>query len=141
MGTKSKDKKLPAYQREQGSRGPEQRKKRTLTFSLHHLIDITEGQKIKEWEDLGHLSEMNTMMRHLGKYTCEEALQDGSIKQYGKWPKHSKFTEPKHLPNLNWGVMHITKKSKEVVAGFFEDNVFNIVFLDKEHQFYPMSEK
>lgn len=80
-------------------------------------------------------------MRHLSKYTCEEALRDGSIRQYGKWPDHSNFTAPKHLPYKNWGSMHITKKSKAVVAGFFEDDIFHIVFLDKEHVFYPMAEK
>lgn len=141
MANKSKHKQPPAYQREQGKRGPQISKKRTLIFSLHQLIDNTQGQTLKEWENLGHLSEMNQMMRHLGKYTCEEALQEGCIKQYGTWPKDSKFTEPKHLPGVNWGSMHITKKSKEVVAGFFEDNIFNIIFLDKEHLFYPVAKK
>ncbi|NIG55069.1 hypothetical protein [Chitinophaga sp. Cy-1792] len=136
-----KEKKLPAYQREQGKRGPQGPKKPKLNFSLELLIDVTEGQRLKDWEALGHLANMMEMIRHLNKYTCEEALQDGSIKQYGAFPKHSGFTEPKHLPHKNWGAMHITKKSKEVVAGFFEENIFYIIFLDKEHAFYPVAEK
>ncbi|WP_343672407.1 hypothetical protein [Chitinophaga sp.] len=140
-GRNKKEKAGPAYLREQGNRGPQKPKKRKLTFSLEYLLDKTEGQTLAEWQELGHLAAMNEMMRHLCKYTCEEALQDGSIKQYQKWPDHSKFTEPKHLPGVTWGSMHITKKSKQVVAGFFDENVFNIVFLDKDHLFYPMAEK
>lgn len=140
MGSK-KEKKIPVYQREQGNRGPQKPKKRKLIFSMEHLIDVREGQRFKEWEELGHLADMNERMRHLNKYTCEEALQDGSIKQYGEFPAHSKFTEPKHLPHKNWGSMHITKKSREVVAGFFDENIFYVVFLDKDHEFYPMADK
>lgn len=137
-----REKKVPAYERKQGSRGPQEPKKPKLLFSLEFLIDNTgEGQTFEEWQKLGHIADMNEMMRHLGKFTCEEALQDGSIKQYKKWPSHSEFTTPKHLPDKNWGCMHITKKSREVVAGFLEDNVFYMVFLDKEHLFYPMADR
>ncbi|MFB6454168.1 hypothetical protein ACE38W_02770 [Chitinophaga sp. Hz27] len=136
-----KEKQLPAYQREQGKRGPQPPKKPKLVFSFEYLIDVREGQRFKEWQTLGHLAELMEMIRHLSKYSCEEALQEGCIKQYGEFPSHSKFTAPKHLPHKNWGSMHITKKSKQVVAGFFEENVFNIVYLDKDHEFYPMAEK
>ncbi|MEI3799188.1 MULTISPECIES: hypothetical protein [unclassified Chitinophaga] len=137
-----KEKKVPAYQREQGNKGPQPKKKRKLLFSLEYFIDNTVvGQTSAEWQRLGFLASMIEMMRHLNKYTCEEALRDGSIKQYGKWPEHSEFTEPIHLPHKNWGSMHITKKSKEVVAGFFEEDVFYIVFLDKDHVFYPTADK
>lgn len=37
---------------------------------------------------------------------------------------------------FNWAVIHIKPKSKEVVAGFLENDVFYIVFLDKEHNFW-----
>ncbi|WP_308005326.1 hypothetical protein [uncultured Chryseobacterium sp.] len=139
---KKKQKNDPQYERRQGNRGPQTSEKRKLHFSLEFLIDNTgEGQTFAEWQELGHIAEMLEMMRHLSKFTCEEALQDGSIKQYKKWPINSKFKEPKYLPNKNWGSMHITKKSKEVVAGFLEDNVFHIVFLDKDHLFYPTSSR
>lgn len=131
-------KKADAFLREQGDRKAQKAKKRKLTFSNEYLIDITEGQSSLEWQELGLMAVMFEMMRHLGKYTCEEALRDGSIKQYGKFPDHSMFTEPKHITGVNWGVMHVTKKSKQVVAGFLEDDVFHMVFLDKDHQFYPM---
>jgi len=44
--------------------------------------------------------------------------------------------EPKHVTPDNWAVIHIKPKSKEVVAGFLENDVFYIVFLDKEHDFW-----
>lgn len=140
MGNKEV-KKQANYLREQGSRQAHKPKKRKLTFSLKDLIDISEGQSSNEWQALGLLAQMFEMMRHLCQYTCEEALRDGSIKQYGKFPANSKFSEPKHISGVNWGVMHITKKSKEVVAGYFEDDIFHIVFLDKDHLFYPTAER
>ena len=44
--------------------------------------------------------------------------------------------EPKHVTPDNWAVIHIKPNSKEVVAGFLENDVFYIVFLDKEHDFW-----
>jgi hypothetical protein len=64
-----------------------------------------------------------------------------SLKQYTKvdFPPDSKFKQPKHLSNETWAVMHITGTSKEVVAGYIEDDIFYIIFLDKEHEFWPSS--
>jgi hypothetical protein len=61
------------------------------------------------------------------------------IKQYTKvnFPPSSGFNEPKHIVGVTWAVMHITNTSKEVVVGYIEDDVFYIVFLDKNHEFWP----
>lgn len=56
------------------------------------------------------------------------------------FPPNSAFTPPKHITGVTWAVIHITPKSKEVVVGFIEDDVFYVIFLDKEHKFWPVKD-
>ena len=53
----------------------------------------------------------------------------------------SGFENPAHINNVTWAVIHVTDNSKEVVAGYIEDDVFYVVFLDKEHKFWPCAKK
>ena len=107
-------------QRKQGHLQAVGAKKRSISFSFQYL-DNTQGQSIK-----------------ISQYAVEECLRLQYIKQYTKvtFPPTSKFKEPKHVTPDNWAVIHIKPKSKEVVAGFLENDVFYIVFLDKEHDFW-----
>lgn len=112
-------------------------KKRSISFSFQYL-DNTQGQSIKEWEAEGLLADLILRTQQISQYAVEECLQLQYIKQYTKvtFPPRSKFKEPKHVTPDNWAVIHIKPKSKEVVAGFLENDVFYIVFLDKEHDFW-----
>lgn len=136
---KNKANSNPAYLREQGKREAQTKKVRKITFSLIELIITAEGQSLEEWEKLGLLSTMNKRLQFVGQYSCQEALQKKYLKQYTKvkFPPDSKFTEPKHITGVDWSVMHITTNSKEVVVGFIKDDVFYIIFLDKNHEFWP----
>ena len=112
-------------------------KKRSISFSFQYL-DNTPGQSLKEWEAEGLLADLIIRTQQISQYTVEESLRCQFIKQYTKvsFPPTSKFKEPKHVTPDNWAVIHIKPKSKEVVAGFLENDVFYIVFLDKEHDFW-----
>ncbi len=79
----------------------------------------------------------------VSQFTVQQALQYKHIKQYTKvdFPPDSEFVCPKHIFGVVWTVMHITSNSKEVVVGYIEDDVFYVVFLDKEHLFWPSSKK
>ena len=112
-------------------------KKRRISFSIQYL-DNTQGQSLKEWEAEGLLADLIIRTQQISQYTVEESLRCQFIKQYTKvsFPPTSKFKEPKHVTPDNWAVIHIKPKSKEVVAGFLENDVFYIVFLDKEHDFW-----
>ncbi|OMP76764.1 hypothetical protein [[Flexibacter] sp. ATCC 35208] len=143
MGAKS-GKKTPAYQRVQGNRQAKEKKGRTLSFSLREVLPHVEpGQTAKEWEEEGLLSLLYEQIRYISQFTCQEALQNGCIKRYTKvgYPPNSEYKKPQHINAETWAVMHITKNSKQVVAGYIQDDVFFIVFLDKEHQFWPMAGK
>ena len=53
-----------------------------------------------------------------------------SIIEYYRILLHNfiKFDKPNHVNPAYWAVIHITPTSKEVVAGYIEDNIFYIVF-------------
>lgn len=129
-----------SYTRKQGSRKAVGEKKRKISFSWEKL-DAQQGQRIKEWEEEELLSQLCERMQQIGQYEAAEALHKQLIKQYTKvgFPSNSKFIEPKHVSPINWAVIHIKPKSKEVVAGYIDDDIFYIVFLDKEHHFWPTS--
>ena len=125
------------FDRKQGHLQALGAKKRSISFSFQYL-DNTQGQSLKEWEAEGLLADLILRTQQISQYTVEESLRCLFIKQYTKvsFPPTSKFKEPKHVTPDNWAVIHIKPKSKEVVAGFLENDVFYIVFLDKEHDFW-----
>jgi len=133
-----KKKKQPAYIRNQGTRGAVSPKERVITFSLSKHVK-GEGQSIEEWEEEGLLAKLLLRMKYVGQHSVHVVRQKQYIKEYHKvdFPPDSEFNPPKHVIDVIWAVMHITPKSKEVVVGFIEDDVFNIIFLDKEHKFWP----
>lgn len=130
--------KSKGYVRIRGRRPAVGQKIKTITFSWVKL-DVNQGQSIDEWEKEGLLSVMCEMMRQVGQYSSTQVLACRMIKQYTKvgFPPNSLFEEPKHVSPVYWAVIHIKPKSKEVVAGYLEEEVFYIVFLDKEHKFWP----
>ena len=136
---RKRERKDPAYIREQGDRTAQPKKDRKITFSYIFLITNTEGQSLKEWEELGLLSIMSQRLQFVGQFSCQQAIQRQYLKPYTKveFPPDSEFTMPKHISGVDWTVMHITGNSKEVVAGYIEEDVFYIVFLDKDHKFWP----
>ncbi len=135
-------KKDPAYLREQGSRKVYVKQERRITFCLSKHIK-GEGQSIDEWSNLDLLAKLLRKMQQCGQHSVHEIRQKKWIKEYSKvsFPPNSKFTHPKHISEVTWAVMHITDNSKEVVVGFVEDDVFYLVFLDKDHEFWPTKKK
>ena len=129
----------PAYLREQGKREAQGKKVRKVTFCFHKLIPTPPGQSWDEWEKEGLLALLLKRIQFVDQHSCQEAIQKQYLKPYTKvdFPPDSAFRHPKHIPEVAWTVMHITNHSKEVVVGYIEDDIFYIVFLDKEHRFWP----
>ncbi len=141
----SKKKKLrndPAFLREQGKRSEVGKKQRNITFSFSKHIK-GEGQSIEEWNELGLLEPLILRIKYLGQHSTLEVRQKNWIKEYHKveFPPESDFKEPKHVVGVTWAVMHITDNSKEVVAGYIEEDVFYIIFLDRDHKFWKCKDK
>jgi hypothetical protein len=125
------------YSRKRGHLLEKGTKLRTISFSFSKL-DNTQGQTLKEWENLGLLAELCIRTQQISQYSVEECLRLQFVKQYTKvtFPPKSKFKEPTHVTPPNWAVIHIKPNSKEVAVGYLEDDVFHFVFLDKEHDFW-----
>ncbi len=137
-----KERKDPAYIREQGKREAKVAKQRRITFSFtKHLPN--QGQTIEQWDELELLVLLYVRLKFVGQYTALEVRQYKYIKEYtkGEFPPNSEFKRPTHISGVIWAVMHVTQNSKEVVVGYIEDDVFYIIFLDAEHKFWPSSLK
>ncbi len=113
--------------------------KRFIVFSFKNF-DANQGQSFKEWEDDELLALAINKLRQISTLSIEEAVSQQIIKIYDTFPHKTDFVHPKHIPEgVKWASLHI--QGKECFAGFVEDNVFNIVFLDKDHRFWITEKK
>lgn len=112
-----------------------------VVFSLIDL-DVNQGQTIQDWEEIGLAGQLLDKLRAISTMTKQEAQQQQVIKPYPKvsFPPKSDFSHPKHIPeNITWCSMHL--QGKECIIGYFDENVFRIVFLDKDHRFWITEKK
>lgn len=111
-----------------------------LVFSFQYF-DINQGQSFENWEEEKILSRLIIKLKDISNCTMAQATSAQIIKPYPTFPPNEKteFLHPKHVPAAaNWASLHID--GKRCVIGCIEENVFHIVFLDKDHRFW-ISEK
>ncbi len=139
---KFKEKKTPAYKRELKGVEIKEGKKEPLIVLSFRDFDRNQGQNFEEWEEEKILALAINKLREICQLTRIQATNQQIIKQYSKvdFPPNSSFEHPKHvLPDVVWCSMHI--QGKECMIGHFEDNIFHIVFLDKDHEFWISKKK
>ena len=105
-------------------------------------LDPNQGQSLENWQESKILALAITKLKGLCECTVIQALSQQLIKVYkeGTWPENTDFKHPHHVPqDVRWSSMHV--KGKPCVIGYFEDNIFHIVFLDKEHEFWKTEKK
>ncbi len=126
-----------SYQRKlKGSDYRSGRKDPLIVFSLKNF-DRNQGQSFVDWENEKILSLAIAKIQNICSLSRTEAIHQQIIKEYpkGVFPPKSDFKHPKHIPaDIAWCSIHI--QGKECVIGYFEDNIFYIVFLDKDHRFW-----
>ncbi len=109
-----------------------------LSFSFKDF-DHTQGQAFSHWEKESLLSKMLDKLKEYSRKSLVEA-QKANFTVYGSFPKHSVFKHPKYITDdAVWASMHI--QGKECIAGHLIGNIFYVVFLDREHQFWPTEKK
>ncbi|WP_062326891.1 hypothetical protein [Treponema endosymbiont of Eucomonympha sp.] len=109
-----------------------------MLISLSHF-DRNQGQSFVEWEKEEILADFLEKLRDFTELTRSEAGQTKMLVVYGDFPTNSKFKEPSHTPrDAEWCRIKISGKVR--IAGHIIANVFYIVFLDKNHEFF-ISEK
>jgi len=110
--------------------------------------DFTNGQpkgneqSFNSWENEKILSILLEKLSHLSELTINEAKQQGIITEYDDFPSNSNFQCPRKLEDgVRWSVIKKITGQKTRVVGHIVDNVFYIVFLDKDHDFWPTEKK
>lgn len=139
---KFKEHKATSYRRELKNLPIKQGKRDPYIVLSFKNFDINQGQSFEVWQNDELLSVALNKLRALCQYTIPQALQVGILKIYTKvpFPPNSGFEHPKHIPpDVDWCSMHIG--NKPCVIGYFEDHIFHIVFLDKEHEFWITKKK
>jgi len=104
------------------------------------LMDRNQGQNFENWHDENLLVKMLNRIRDCCCKTIEENIKDGYFKVYGEFPLCSEFRKPSHISeDSQWACLHI--QGKECLAGTVYENIFYVVFLDKDHIFWPTQKK
>lgn len=94
-----------------------------------------QGQTPECWEKIQLLSEKIKFLRDIGNTDITTLKQQKRLVIYDKFPKKSKFFEPTHLKGNKWARLRIRGKIR--VCGYVIGTKFYVVFLDKDHEFYP----
>ncbi len=139
---KFKEKKGDLYQRELKGIELKQGRREPLIVLSFRDFDRNQGQDFEDWEKENLLALAINKLREICQLTRVQATTQQMIKQYSKvdFPPSTAFEHPKHvLPDVVWCSMHI--QGKECIIGHFEDNIFHIVFLDKNHEFWISKKK
>lgn len=98
------------------------------------------GQTWEDWNQNELIVPMLNKLKHICALTPGQAKEEGSLKIYGEFPKDSEFKCPESLKDIDsWGTIRkMGNGGKTRIAGFYDKNyIFRIVFLDKEHKFWP----
>lgn len=105
-----------------------------LCFNFAHL-DQTQGQTLAAWEKDGLLSQMLTRFRDHGTKQIAQCFSK-TFKSYKSYPPESDFSPPAYVPqDAIWASMHLC--NRVCVGGHIVRNIFFVVFLDKDHRFWP----
>ncbi len=113
-----------------------------FSFKDFDKNQIPPGQTYENWERNGYLSYLVLKLEYISQKNIVEAINEGYIKVYGKFPPSSDFIHPAHIaPDVNWAVIMNINGQKGRVAGHIINNIFYIVFLDIDHLFYKMKKR
>jgi hypothetical protein len=127
-----------SYKREIKNIDTKEGRKDPLIVLSFKDFDRSQGQSFVCWEKEHLLALAVSRLHELCQLTVGQATAQQIVKPYTKtiFPSHSKFKQPQYvMPDVIWCSMHI--QGKECIIGYFERNIFNIVFLDKNHDFWP----
>ena len=133
------------YSRKQGDWGEKGGKDAPKVVLSLEYIDVTQGQSLRQWSNSGDLLlKLTEIGAALNKLTYSKAITDGIISEYdidrfmvNNMPNGSEWNYPRTLVKKDVRWCKIRLGSTRRVIGFMEKNVFQVVFLDKDHEFYP----
>ena len=110
-------------------------------LSLRHL-DRRQGQTFSEWEELNILAKAMEALQGYSSRGLIEGVDGDKFTIYGNFPPVEKtdFYHPKHIPpDARWARIHVN--GLICLVGHVENNIFNVVFLDKDHRYWKSEKK
>ena len=138
--------KLPAYRHQSIINGQASSKTATNSQNIEEdfivsfkYLDRNQGQSFKQWEETKQLARA---MYKLRNYCCSPLKTHigNGLEIYGTFPEKSDFQKPNHVPeDAQWARIHVT--GEQVIAGYVNRNIFNVVFLDENHGFYKTEKR
>lgn len=144
----SRNKPLKASSRNKETREAKSRQEQynhiAISFRYFQNFDNNPIQSLQNWNEDNRLLDMLLSFEYICKNNIVKLQStDRKLTLYGDFPntKVNDFPLPDELnENENWGTIRNIGGQKARIAGFLRDNIFYIVYLDKEHRFYK-SEK
>lgn len=114
-----------------------------IVFSFKDFDDSQgAGQSYCDWQKEKLLSEMLKHFEEICKWSIVEAISNNKLSIYSKFPLNTDFKKPKHIADdVKWAAIKDVKGQKHRVIGHVMDNVFYVVFLDKDHRFWLTKKK
>ena len=125
-------------------------------FNLSYFDVQNASQSFEGWTHEQLVSLLNKMKEY-SREPLKYWIHQNVLEIYGQFPSRSNLTEPNHVPHqARWARFRLEKavrlvgftlpddydgKQHEGTKKYFDSNVFYIVFLDQDHQFYPMKIK
>ncbi|MFV8869113.1 hypothetical protein [Serratia fonticola] len=115
---------------------------RFISISFKHFCDVDSvGQSFKTWINDGVISDFFDKLHFVTKNGVTNAMSDGILVNYSRFPDATvcDFDCPENISKEeNWGVIKFIGGQKRRVVGFLKDNIFYIVFLDRDHRFWKV---
>ena len=113
-----------------------------ITFNFEYFVHgQNAGEDFKEWTHEQLTEMLSKMVEYSKKSKLEWLNQKNILSTYSDKNRcHFGFTLPNNIPreNVTWARFRLESKIR--LIGFFyknSKNIFYVVFLDKEHRFYP----
>lgn len=116
---------------------------RFISISFKYFCDVDDvGQSIDTWSKEGVLKDLFDKLIYITKNGITEVMSSGILVNYRRFPETAlcDFTCPENLSkDDDWGVIKYIGGQKRRVAGFLKNNIFYIVFLDRDHKFWKVT--
>lgn len=114
----------------------------SVSFRYFQNTEEYPAQSLAQWEQDGDLLDMVNSLVYITQHNISELQSTKKMTLYHSFPDKevNEFTLPSSLSHdENWGTIRKVGGQKARVAGFLRDNIFYVVYLDKEHKFYKSS--
>jgi len=132
-----------------------------FNFSYYAGNNKNSGDTFLQWESTNKLSSLVNKIKDYSREDLKHWKQLGIGKNrksileiYPKFPSHSNFECPQNIPiDVEWGRFRLDQNCRlagfvipdsfnnqldEKTGYFFDKNTFYVVFLDSNHDFYPL---